>query len=84
MNGVNKNLPDVIVSQIIGKNGGEDTLAHWPTAPGMMTIDEASCEVLKFLDKNWGAISSSGRFFHVFFFFFCILSNIVALSKIFI
>lgn len=62
MNGVNKNRTDVIVSQIIGKDGGEDTLAHWPTASGMMTIDEACCEVLKYLDKIWGAISSSGRF----------------------
>ncbi|KAK6241558.1 hypothetical protein SCA6_006947 [Theobroma cacao] len=45
--------------QIIGKNGGEDTLAHWPTASGMMTIDDASCEVLKYLDKTWGSLSSS-------------------------
>ncbi|XVF66987.1 hypothetical protein PTKIN_Ptkin10aG0083900 [Pterospermum kingtungense] len=46
--------------QIIGKNGGEDTLAHWPTASGMMTIDDASYEVLKYLDKIWGSLSSSG------------------------
>ncbi|XWS54336.1 hypothetical protein CRYUN_Cryun10bG0081200 [Craigia yunnanensis] len=45
--------------QIIGKNGGEDTLAHWPTASGMMTIDDASYEVLKYLDKIWGSLSSS-------------------------
>ncbi|PQP98329.1 sacsin [Prunus yedoensis var. nudiflora] len=45
--------------QIIGRNGGEDTLAHWPTASGMMTIDEASCEVLKYLDKIWNSLSSS-------------------------
>ncbi|KAL5540659.1 hypothetical protein UlMin_042851 [Ulmus minor] len=45
--------------QIIGKNGGEDTLAHWPTASGMMTIDEASCEVLKYLDKIWASLSTS-------------------------
>ncbi|OMO98695.1 Zinc finger, RING-type [Corchorus olitorius] len=45
--------------QIIGKNGGEDTLSHWPTTSGMMTIDDASCEVLKYLDKNWGSLSSS-------------------------
>ncbi|KAL4347431.1 hypothetical protein GQ457_17G023690 [Hibiscus cannabinus] len=45
--------------QIIGKNGGEDTLAHWPTASGMMTIDDASLEVLKYLDKTWGSLSSS-------------------------
>lgn len=49
------------VPQIIGRNGGEDTLAHWPTASGMMTIDEASCEVLKYLDKIWNSLSSSGR-----------------------
>ncbi|GAV61002.1 LOW QUALITY PROTEIN: zf-C3HC4_3 domain-containing protein, partial [Cephalotus follicularis] len=45
--------------QVIGRNGGEDTLAHWPTAPGVLTIDEASCEVLKYLDKVWGSLSSS-------------------------
>ncbi|RVW65135.1 hypothetical protein CK203_035785 [Vitis vinifera] len=45
----------------ICRNGGEDTLAHWPTASGMMTIDEASCEVLKYLDKVWGSLSSSGH-----------------------
>ncbi|KAK1566595.1 hypothetical protein Q3G72_001766 [Acer saccharum] len=45
--------------QVIGKNSGEDTLAHWPITSGMMTIDEASCEVLKYLDKVWGSLSSS-------------------------
>ncbi|XP_057960552.1 uncharacterized protein LOC131152729 isoform X2 [Malania oleifera] len=45
--------------QVIGKNGGEDTLTHWPTAPGIMTIDQASCEVLKYLDKVWDSLSSS-------------------------
>ncbi|PRQ41414.1 putative transcription factor C2H2 family [Rosa chinensis] len=45
--------------QIIGRNGGEDTLAHWPTVSGMMTVDEASCEVLKYLDKIWNSLSSS-------------------------
>lgn len=52
---INEGMP-----QIIGKNGGEDTLAHWPTTSGMMTIDDASCEVLKYLDKIWGSLSSSG------------------------
>jgi sacsin len=50
------------VPQVIGRNGGEDTLAHWPTTSGLMTIDEACCEVLKYLDKVWGSLSSSGRF----------------------
>ncbi|KAM4120132.1 hypothetical protein ACJW30_03G110200 [Castanea mollissima] len=45
--------------KIIGRNGGEDTLAHWPTTSGMMSIDEACCEVLKYLDKVWGSLSSS-------------------------
>lgn len=45
--------------QVIGRNGGEDTLAHWPTMSGLMTIDEACCEVLKYLDKVWGSLSSS-------------------------
>ncbi|XP_059656455.1 uncharacterized protein LOC132303270 isoform X2 [Cornus florida] len=47
--------------QVIGRNNGEDTLAHWPTASGLMTIDEASLEVLKYLDKVWGSLSSSDR-----------------------
>ncbi|KAJ8747299.1 hypothetical protein K2173_011564 [Erythroxylum novogranatense] len=45
--------------QVIGRNGGEDTLAHWPTVSGIITVDEASCEVLKYLDKAWGSLSSS-------------------------
>ncbi|KAL7180871.1 hypothetical protein ACSBR1_039850 [Camellia fascicularis] len=45
--------------KIIGRNSGEDTLAHWPTASGLMTIEEASLEVLKYLDKVWGSLSSS-------------------------
>ncbi|KAJ4822812.1 hypothetical protein Tsubulata_015814 [Turnera subulata] len=45
--------------QVIGRNGGEDTLAHWPITSGMLTIDEASCEVLKYLDKAWDSLSSS-------------------------
>nr|GMD37660.1 sacsin isoform X1 [Ipomoea batatas] len=47
--------------QIIGRNSGEDTLSHWPTASGLKTIDEASIDVLKYLDKNWGSLSSSDR-----------------------
>lgn len=59
----------ITVLQIIGKNSGEDTLAHWPTALGMMTMDEASCEVLKYLDQIWSSLSNSGRCRNFFFFF---------------
>ncbi|CAN8264910.1 unnamed protein product [Cochlearia groenlandica] len=45
--------------QIIGRNGGEDTLAHWPNDPGVMTVDFASCEILKYLEKVWGTLTSS-------------------------
>ncbi|KAM7270495.1 hypothetical protein ACFE04_029709 [Oxalis oulophora] len=45
--------------ELTGRNGGEDTLAHWPAASGVLTVDEASCEVLKYLDKVWGSLSSS-------------------------
>ncbi|XAR63998.1 hypothetical protein NMG60_11024176 [Bertholletia excelsa] len=45
--------------QVIGRNNGEDTLAHWPTTLGLMTIEEASFEVLKYLDKVWGSLSAS-------------------------
>ncbi|XP_051132159.1 uncharacterized protein LOC127252147 isoform X2 [Andrographis paniculata] len=45
--------------QVIGKNGGEDTLAHWPADSGVKTIDEAALEVLKYLGKIWGSLSSS-------------------------
>lgn len=47
-------------AQVLGRNGGEDTLAHWPTASGLMTIDQASLEVLKYLDKVWASLSSAG------------------------
>lgn len=47
--------------QVIGRNGGEDTLAHWPALSGIKTIDEASLEVLKYLDKIWRSLSSSGN-----------------------
>ncbi|CDP11009.1 unnamed protein product [Coffea canephora] len=45
--------------QAIGKNNGEDTLAHWSAAPGSKTIDEASFEVLKYLENAWDSLSSS-------------------------
>ncbi|KAK4746859.1 hypothetical protein SAY87_025896 [Trapa incisa] len=45
--------------QVIGKNGGEDTLAHWPIASGILTVDDASLEILKYLDSMWGTLSSS-------------------------
>ncbi|KAI4356900.1 hypothetical protein L6164_000883 [Bauhinia variegata] len=45
--------------KVIGNNGGEDTLAHWPVASGVMNIEECTCEILKYLDKVWGSLSSS-------------------------
>lgn len=48
--------------QVIGRNGGEDTLAHWPNDPDVMTVDVASCEVLKYLEKVWGSLTSSGAY----------------------
>lgn len=48
--------------QVIGKNNGEDTLAHWPSSLGVMTVEEASCEILKYLDKIWGSLSPSDVF----------------------
>ncbi|KZV50624.1 sacsin [Dorcoceras hygrometricum] len=45
--------------QIIGRNDGEDTLAHWPAVSGCRTIDEASLEVLRYLHKVWDTLSSS-------------------------
>ncbi|KAL1292332.1 hypothetical protein AAHE18_20G264300 [Arachis hypogaea] len=44
--------------QVIGENGGEDTLSHWPIASAM-NIEECTCEILKYLDKIWGSLSSS-------------------------
>ncbi|KAI9084975.1 hypothetical protein K1719_032967 [Acacia pycnantha] len=44
--------------ELIGKNGGEDTLAHWPIASGM-NIEECTCQILKYLDKLWSSLSSS-------------------------
>lgn len=45
--------------QIVGKDGGGDTLAHWPTAANMISVEDAACEVLKYLDKVWASLSSS-------------------------
>lgn len=45
--------------QVIGRNNGEDTLAHWPASSVSKTIDEASCEVLKYLDSVWDSLSPS-------------------------
>ncbi|KAK1380492.1 Sacsin [Heracleum sosnowskyi] len=45
--------------KVIGRNFGEDTLAHWPTASSLMTVDKASFEVLKYLEKIWDSLSSS-------------------------
>ncbi|GAB2275278.1 hypothetical protein Dimus_010038 [Dionaea muscipula] len=45
--------------QIIGRDGGGETLAHWPAASNMKTVEDASCEVLKYLDKVWDSLSSS-------------------------
>ncbi|KAK1273593.1 hypothetical protein QJS04_geneDACA019168 [Acorus gramineus] len=47
--------------QVVGRNNGEDTLAHWPVTVGMMTIEEATCEVLKYLDKAWESLSSQDK-----------------------
>jgi sacsin len=48
------------MKQIIGIGNGEDTLAHWPTSSGIMTVEDAFLQILQYLDKIWGAMSSSG------------------------
>jgi len=48
------------LKQIVGKDGGGDTLAHWPTTANMMTVEDAACEVLKYLDRVWASLSSAG------------------------
>ncbi|XP_071734151.1 uncharacterized protein [Rutidosis leptorrhynchoides] len=45
--------------QAIGRNFGEDTLAHWPNESGLISVEEASFEIFKYLDKIWGTLSSS-------------------------
>ncbi|CAL9081959.1 unnamed protein product [Musa acuminata var. zebrina] len=45
--------------QVVGRANGEDTLAHWPTSTGMMTVEDAFLDILKYLDKIWGTLSSS-------------------------
>ncbi|KAL1560994.1 sacsin isoform X2 [Salvia divinorum] len=45
--------------QVIGRNGGEDTLAHWPAISGIKTVDEVALEILRYLDKFWSSLSSS-------------------------
>ncbi|WOK94827.1 sacsin [Canna indica] len=45
--------------QVVGRDNGEDTLAHWPTSTGIMTVEDAFLEILKYMDKIWGTLSSS-------------------------
>ncbi|KAL6844366.1 hypothetical protein ACP4OV_026039 [Aristida adscensionis] len=47
--------------QIVGRGNGEDTLAHWPTSQGIMTVEDAFLQILQYLDKIWGTISSSEK-----------------------
>lgn len=47
--------------RVIGRNSGEDTLAHWPATTCIKTIDEASFDVLKYLDRVWSSLSSSDK-----------------------
>lgn len=57
-----QNITNVLLTQVIGRNGGEDTLSHWPISVGIMTINEASCEVLKYLERIWSTLSSLGKY----------------------
>ncbi|XP_072965979.1 uncharacterized protein [Typha angustifolia] len=47
--------------QVIGRDNGVDTLAHWPTSSGMITVENAFLEILQYLDKIWGTLSSSDK-----------------------
>lgn len=55
--------------QVMGINGGEDTLAHWPASTGMKSIEEASCEVLTYLDSVWSSLFAAGMSFQCGFHF---------------
>jgi len=48
------------MEQIVGRGNGEDTLAHWPTSSGIMTVEDAFQQILQYLDKIWGTISFTG------------------------
>lgn len=58
-----QNIANVLLTQVIGRNGGEDTLSHWPISVAIMSINEASCEVLKYLERIWSTLSSLGKYF---------------------
>ncbi|KAG8066703.1 hypothetical protein GUJ93_ZPchr0004g39583 [Zizania palustris] len=47
--------------QSVGRGNGEDTLAHWPTSSGIMTVEDAFLRILQYLDKIWGTMSSSEK-----------------------
>ncbi|KAM3391279.1 hypothetical protein ACQJBY_012755 [Aegilops geniculata] len=47
--------------QTVGRGNGEDTLAHWPSSSGIMTVEDAFLRILQYLEKVWGTISSSGK-----------------------
>jgi hypothetical protein len=53
-------LPFFETKQTVGRGNGEDTLAHWPSSSGIMTVEDAFLRILQYLDKVWGTISSSG------------------------
>jgi sacsin len=46
---------------MVGRDNGEDTLAHWPRSSGVMSVESAFLLILQFLDKIWGMLSSSGK-----------------------
>lgn len=46
---------------MVGRDNGEDTLAHWPRSSGVISVEGAFLAVLQFLDKIWGTLSSSGK-----------------------
>ncbi|KAJ3692968.1 hypothetical protein LUZ60_012063 [Juncus effusus] len=47
--------------QMVGKYNGEDTLAHWPTSSGVMSVESTFLEILRYLDKIWETLSSADK-----------------------
>lgn len=45
----------------MGERDGEDILARWPSVDGMMRVEDAFLEILKYLDKCWEGLSSHGK-----------------------
>ncbi|GJP36742.1 hypothetical protein CLOM_g21216 [Closterium sp. NIES-68] len=44
--------------KVLGRGGGEETLARWPNVVGGKSVEEAFEQIFRFLSSNWGSLDS--------------------------